>query len=400
MATIIQEEKNLLKREGGFSIPGMKKVVLFVPGYFGSTLVERQSKALRWVRVSDFFSNKWDLAMTESYSDLPQKNDLMEGDLLFKVSVIPKVLEIESYEKTIKHLQKFCVQTNRVLHWVTYDWRDDFHASVLKIADKIESLSAEGYSVEVVAHSMGGYLMSYYLRYGRQDFPTAVENWEGSQHITKLAIVASPLRGVFSLFKHMREGSNVLRNKKLMGSLDYTTFKSTYFFLPHSGHQLAQVMNGKSRDYFPMNLMNVDNFKKYSWGPYEPKHLAEVSVNEEKFQSIIERAKKFHQLMEAPTSVSPQKKIPLLVFRGIGRPTYFYPTFKKNELCHEYSYHKNQRVDGDGIVADFSSVALPWFNEHHLVTKTNKEEHLKILSHYKSQKLIHDFLIESDSLIS
>lgn len=377
----------------------MKKVVLFVPGYFGSTLVERQSKALRWVRVSDFFSNKWDLAMTESYSDQPVKNDLVEGDLLFKVSVIPKVLEIESYDKTIKHLQKFCLENNRVLHWVTYDWRDDFYACVQKIADKIESLSVEGFSIEVVAHSMGGYLMSYYLRYGRQDFPTAKENWEGCQHIAKLAVVASPLRGVFSLFKHMREGSDILRNKKLMSSLDYSTFKSTYFFLPHSEHQVGQVMSGKKRDLFPMDLMSVDNFKKYSWGPFDPKHSKEISVNEEKFNNLIERAKIFHQLMEAPSTNSPAKKIPLLVFRGIGRPTYFYPTFKNKELSHHYTYHKNQRIDGDGIVASFSSLALPWFSEHHLVEKTNNEEHLKILSHFKSQKLIHDFLLESDSLI-
>ena len=82
----------------------MKKIkVLFVPGYAGSTLIERKTKKLRWVRLSDFFSNKYDLSMTESYSDFPMKNDLIADQILMKVKLIPKILEIESYEKTPSH---------------------------------------------------------------------------------------------------------------------------------------------------------------------------------------------------------------------------------------------------------------------------------------------------------
>jgi len=232
----------------------MKKL-LFIPGYFGSTLIDRKTKELRWVRVPDFFQNKADLRMTESYSDLPPVHDVVEGDILLKVKLIPKILEIESYDKTLKHLQKLCDETSRELHVITYDWRDDFHASILKIAKKIDELTKDGQKIDIVAHSNGGILISYYLRYGIQDFNNASENWDGLNRIDKLSIVASPLRGAFSLFKHMKDGTTVLKNKRMMGSLDYTSFKSSYFFIPYKdwqkgyigkkGHEFMMLMFGR-----------------------------------------------------------------------------------------------------------------------------------------------------------
>lgn len=374
----------------------MKTKLLFIPGYMGSILEERHSKKVRWVRVSDFFSNIWDLSMTETYSDLPKKNDLVPGDLLFQVKIIPKFLEVESYNKTFIHLEKFCAQTNRELHYVTFDWREDFYHGIQRISEKVNELTNDGSKVEIVAHSTGGYMASYYLRYGDQDFSSAQENWEGATKIAKLAIVASPLRGALSLLKHMNEGTAALRNKKLLGSLDYSTFKSSYFFIPHHEFLKFQILKGKKRTLIDgLDLSSTDSYKKNQWGPYRPEHLNEIAVNDEKLQKIIDRAIQFQELMFAKVALKPADKIKIFVLRGLGRPTYFYPTIKENSLKAnplKISYKKNERVDGDGIVTAFSSEPLEWFYEHQVEVCTNKEEHLKIISNYHSQKHIHQFL--------
>ena len=366
--------------------------LLFIPGYFGSKLVERGSGKTRWVRVSDFFTNKYDLQMSESYSDIGIKNDLTDGDILLKVRVLPKILEVESYEKTLKHLGHFCHKTNRELHTVTYDWRDDFQHSIQKIANKIYSLTSSGEKIEIVAHSNGGILISYFLRYGTQDFLQARENWQGAKYIKRLSIVASPLHGILSLFKHVKDGTTVLQNKRLMGSLDYTSFKSTYFFLPHENWQKGFIQK-RGDEYRPLDLYKIETWKKNQWGPYNPKHMAELPVNDEKFKLIIDRANAFQKLMIKEVENSPTEKVKIQVIRGVGLATFFYPTLKDHDSS-QYHYPKEDRIDGDGIVAAHSASPLHWFSEHDLRFDTLKSaEHLKIIADYPFQKTIHDFLV-------
>jgi hypothetical protein len=365
--------------------------LLFIPGYFGSKLIERESGKTRWVRVSDFFTNKYDLQMSESYSDIGVKNDLIDGDILLKVRVLPKIIEVESYEKTLKHLKAFCQNTNRELHIVTYDWRDDFQHSIQKIANKIYELTSNGEKIEIVAHSNGGILISYFLRFGTQDFLEAKESWDGIKYIQKLSIVASPLHGILSLFKHIKDGTTVLQNKRLMGSLDYTSFKSTYFFLPHEKWQKGYI-HKKGDQIIDLNLHTLDTWKKNQWGPYNPNHLAELPVNDEKFEQILVRAKAFQNLMNQEVKNTPDKKIQIQVVQGVGFTTLFYPTMKE-VTSSAYHYPKQDRIDGDGIVASHSSAPLHWFKEHHLrFDSIQSAQHLKIISEYHFQKRIHDFL--------
>jgi hypothetical protein len=369
----------------------MKKKLLFIPGYFGSVLRDRKTNELRWVRITDFLSNDFDLQMSER--DRPLKNDLINSEILLNVKLIPKLLEIESYGKTVKNLQKFCDENNRELHIVTYDWRDDFHASILKIASKIKELiSQNNQKIEVVAHSNGGLLISYYLRYGDQDFENAVENWEGTNNISALSIVASPLHGAFSIFKHIQKGTPVLKNKKLMSSLDYTSFKSTYFLLPPIEFQKGYLIK-KGDEFQSFNLFDINTWKKNSWGPYIIKHYKELPVNDVKFKKLLLRAQKFHELLQSQVNISPQDNLNIQVIQGYGRPTFFYPTFKNKKSIKEYHYPRLDRIDGDGVVTKMATAPLHWFQIFNLKNEQIKGEHLKIMAELKHQKSIHRFLL-------
>jgi hypothetical protein len=76
----------------------------------------------------------------------------------------------------------------------------------------------------------------------------------------------------------------------------------------------------------------------------------------------------------------------------VGFTTLFYPTMKEDTSL-AYHYPKQDRIDGDGIVASHSSAPLHWFKEHHLrFDSIQSAQHLKIISEYHFQKRIHDFL--------
>jgi hypothetical protein len=320
-------------------------------------------------------------------------NDLIDDKILMSVKLIPKILEVESYQKTLKHLNKLCLGTNRELHTVTYDWRDDFHASIKKIAKKISSMTKSGEKIEIVAHSNGGILLAYYLRYGAQDFDDAIENWEGLSKISKLSIVASPLFGAYSLFKHIKDGTPVLKNKKLMSSLDYTSFRSTYFFLPTKEFQKG-FLEKKGTEFVNINLFDQKNWIANKWGPYQETHQKELPVNDQKFKLLLGRSKKFQALLHAKVENKPQEQVDIQVVQAIGRPTYFYPTFYNVGNIEKYHYPKFDRVDGDGVVASVSSKPLEWFKLFNLEYKVIKAEHLKVISDFKHQKVIHEFLLK------
>ncbi len=66
-----------------------RKIILFVPGYYGSTLINKETKELHWVRFSDFFLHKKNLMTTVPGTSLKASEELIPGEVLTHVNVIP-----------------------------------------------------------------------------------------------------------------------------------------------------------------------------------------------------------------------------------------------------------------------------------------------------------------------
>ena len=86
--------------------------------------------------------------------------------------------------------------------------------------------------ISIVAHSMGGLIVSYYLRYGTQDIESAVENWKGAEDLQRVVLAGVPFLGVMNSFRNMNFGVTVGWNSSLLSSEAYASFPASYYTLP------------------------------------------------------------------------------------------------------------------------------------------------------------------------
>ena len=109
-----------------------------------------------------------------------------------------------------------------------YDWRRDLPYNS-KMLDKfinekktyIQRKYNELYGIkdfnvqfDIIAHSMGGLLSRYYLRYGAEDLPEDGTipkiTWAGSKHLDTVIIAGTPNAGYLDTFLEMIKGSEIL----------------------------------------------------------------------------------------------------------------------------------------------------------------------------------------------
>jgi pimeloyl-ACP methyl ester carboxylesterase len=367
-----------------------KKILLFIPGYYGSTLKEKDTGKLRWAKASQFFFSQKGVSIQIPGTTIGSTDELVVGDVLENVLVIPKLWDVDSYKSTLKQLDQFASDHQMRLETAPYDWREDFNISLSAIDKKIKSFNlGPNDELYVVGHSTGALLLAYYLRYGAQDVDHAVENWAGLKLIKKAALIAPPLHGLMILFRDMEDGTSLGLNRTLLNGLDYSTFRSTFFFLPPRGEDIGLNEN---KEKISLNIHDVDNWKKNSWGPFKYARASEVESIQKFVQKYMSRSEKFHALLRAPITTAPPKKLPLLHMRGLGTKTKEYALTKMKNERMTYSFGKDSEVDGDGTVTALSGVPLEYFRALDFTTIDSGLGHLEILSDPASQIFIQDFL--------
>ncbi len=367
-----------------------KKYILFVPGYYGSMLKEESTGKIRWAQASNFLFSQTGVGDEIPGTTIGPNNKLVVTEVLRNVQILPKLWDVDSYQSTLKQLDDYAVQNKMHLETVVYDWRDDFVASLNAIDKKIKSLNLkEADTLQVVAHSQGALLMAYYLRYGAQDFESAVENWAGLKYISKAALIAPPLHGLMILFRDMEVGTRLGINRSLLSARDYSTFKSTYFFLPPKGEDIGIGLNGEK---VSLGIHNIDNWEKNKWGPFKFAKDDEVKAVRSFVEKYMMRSEKFHVLLRAKVVVNPPVKIPLFHMRGLSHKTLEYARLKVEDGTLRYDFKKSDAKDGDGTVTDVSGAPLAFFSFLNFTTVDTKEGHLDVLAKPESQLKIQKFL--------
>lgn len=369
-----------------------RKIILFIPGYYGSRLKNAETGKLLWAKASNFLFSNEGLSQNIPGTNIGDKKKIVVDGILDSVTIVPKIFHFDAYEETLKHLDEFAKTHQSELHTLDYDWRDDFISCLNVIDAKIQSLNlTDKDELTVIAHSMGGLLMAYYIRYGNQDVEGAVEDWRGLEKISKLALVAPPLHGLMILFRDIGEGTRRGFNRNLLSDLDYSTFKSSYFFLPSSGDDLAKT---KEEKMVKLNLHQIENWEINKWGPFKFATEAELPIVRDFVSKLMNRSQKFHDLLQAPVRIEPVKKIPLLHLWGVGKKTKEIATiFKDKKGRIDYRFDSSGEVDGDGTVTTKSGRSLEFFKLFNYQGREEVDGHLEILSDKDSQKTIHNFLI-------
>ncbi|MDD4974335.1 MAG: hypothetical protein PHY93_08275 [Bacteriovorax sp.] len=375
-----------------------RRIILFVPGYYGSRLVDQKSSKIRWVRLLDFFFSQKGIPTTVPGTNIIASEELVPSEVLKQVTLVPYLVKIDSYGKTLSILEAFASQHQMVVETAPYDWRDDFVSSLKLIDNKIKSLDLQSTDeLYVVSHSTGSLLMAYYLRYGAQDVDGAVEeNWEGLKYIKKAVLAAAPFHGLMVLLRDTEHGTTKGFNRNLMSARDYSSFKSSYMFLPPKGEDMGY--NSDDQKEVLLNLHDPKTWENNNWGIFKFIKVSEKEAAKKFIDTYMSRSQKFHDLLRAPIKNNPYKKIPILYTWGAGHKTVqkgFVAKDENGKLSREINFAlKDCLVEGDGTVTCESGKPLNYFKSLDLILQPTNLSHLKVIASKKNQKVIQEFILK------
>jgi pimeloyl-ACP methyl ester carboxylesterase len=286
--------------------------VILIHGIMGSKLRDNNTLQEMWFGNLGklLFSNYKTIGLEIDQETLqPKKTNLEPFD------IADKVAGTDFYQAIIDTLQLYAgyqltnpntkiIDNKRHLYIFTYDWRQDNVVSAKRLYKYIEQIKIDygnpNLKVDLVAHSMGGLVSRYYLRYGDvdvlndNDFDT---NLKGAKNVRKVVLLGTPNLGsvgsVESFITGMKIGLRKIPTEVLV------TMPSVYQLFPHSIHNWILDINGKDLD---RDVFDKDIWQRFQWSVFDPK-VQEKILNqfddEKEAQKYLETLKKyFHKHIE------------------------------------------------------------------------------------------------------
>lgn len=377
-----------------------ENAVLFVPGYYGSELVDPATNQIVWVTAQEALLGKNTLALPISGIEVPGARELAIGRLVEQVSLIP------AYGFLRRKLQTIAADLRADFHAVPIDWRrEPLHGA--KIIDaKIKELKSHGTkNIYLISHSLGSAITAYYLRYGTQEYSQATENWEGLHQVKKAVLAAAPFFGLMVLFRNLMKGLSRGGNKQLLSPLAVSSFESTYYFTPKTGYDFVFNQNLET---VSLNLSNPESWRKNRFGLFNEASGLTPRFDKEAFQYTklnLDRAQQYHHLLQSPLK-NPSPHDQILYIQAVGRPTvekgvWLYSeenpnrfVFYEEEFKREFRERRSDlvNVDGDGTVPTRSSQLPIAFQQMGTRWIRTTEEHLECLQNERSLFEIQKFL--------
>ena len=226
-----------------------------------------------------------------------------------------------------------------------YDWRRDISESAAALHAQIEEAQRrvrEGRGladdapvrVDVVAHSMGGLVLRYYLRYGAVPLPddgsVPAPTWAGAEHVERAYLIGTPSGGSVSSLTQLVSGLNlnpVFPNYRpsILG-----TMPAVYQLLPRVRHQ--RVIDAETGE--PIDFMDVATWERYGWGLANPAEddllewlLPEAETAEERraialdhLAKCLARTDQLYRALDAPATPPGGTDIYLFAGDGVDTP--------------------------------------------------------------------------------
>lgn len=217
--------------------------------------------------------------------------------------------------------------------------------------------------VDIVAHSMGGLLTRYFLRYGDQpldetgDLPKM--DWAGTDLVDNALIVGTPNAGSLMAIVRLLEGL-----PKTAATPNYPpgvlgSHPALYQLLPRNRH--VPAIDGETGEAFD-DLYDPELWARKGWGLCAPEadSLLEALLPGESIQTrrkyahqhvadCLKNAQRFHQTLDAPATTP--KSLSLTLFAGDGVPTPSAVQIKPGEPVETV-----ERDLGDGTVLRSSAL--------------------------------------------
>lgn len=212
-----------------------------------------------------------------------------------------------------------------------YDWRQDNVISAGNLADFIEQVRLDyndpNLKVDIVAHSMGGLIARYYLRYGKQDvigdndFDQKL-NMYGAERVRRVILLGTPNLGSVKTLNLFIQGVDIGIHS--IGTETLASMPSLYQLFPHPLVNWIIKSDGSPLD---RDLFDVELWRSFQWSIFDPKTRQRIlegfedkaageqhlQVMEQYFEKNLERARRFVWSLSIPL---PEKHPKLIIFGG------------------------------------------------------------------------------------
>lgn len=210
-----------------------------------------------------------------------------------------------------------------------YDWRRDISENAARLDQLIRDASrtasaARGSSspakVDVVAHSMGGMILLYYLRYGTQPLPNdgtlPPATWAGAELVEHAILVGTPNAGSVSAVRQLVEGVQYAVITPEYRPAIVGTAPAIYQLMPRDRHH--RVVDASTAEPIG-SLYDVATWEKYNWGladhsqdqylkwllPDVPDATARRRIALDHLRKCLARAEHLHRALDAPMVSKP-----------------------------------------------------------------------------------------------
>jgi pimeloyl-ACP methyl ester carboxylesterase len=220
-----------------------------------------------------------------------------------------------------------------------YDWRRCNVESAAALGRAIQQIKARLRSpdlrFDIVAHSMGGLVAQYYLKYGTQDVLDEGRErpvpYAGAPHVSRMILVGVPNRGTMSSFRILNTGFSRTMSPEVV-----FTMPSLYQLLPYDGRGHFVDPQGNPLD---VDLYDAATWIRNGWSVFNPNQRSQrieaLGINGARpapgpwhdpiarmrsfLQAALDRGRAFHAALERDAPEGPP--VPVHVFGSDCIPT-------------------------------------------------------------------------------
>ena len=371
--------------------------VIVIPGVMGSNLVAMESSKSIW---GDFQGR--DASQDMRLIGLPMKlgtpldqlQSLSESDgtlgelkstvagMTVRLSFYGDVLSalgVGSYAGTSsarsKHIPDYHAgEPTSVAFEFSYDWRRSLDESAAALQQfitqatrflQLQRGNSDPVKFDIVAHSMGGLVLRYFLQYGGQLIPYDGSlprlNWAGANDVETAVIVGTPNGGSLKVMDRLISGLPKTPLTPAYGPMITGTMPSLYQLMPRTRHKPFRT-RGESES---PDLFDPDLWLRMQWGLANKSRESELakllqgvsSASErrdtafEHLHKCLKNANAFHAAMDFNVSARPAH-LRLHLIAGDGKRTPLLCTASKDNQKLEFLRY----APGDGTVLRSSAL--------------------------------------------
>jgi pimeloyl-ACP methyl ester carboxylesterase len=263
-----------------------------------------------------------------------------------------------------------------------YDWRLDLAANARRLDAFIEEKHAfvkdeiarrfgrqdTAVKFDIVAHSLGGLVSRYYLRYGSADLPEDGSlpevTWAGARRVKSLTMIGTPNAGSVQALTQLVQGFGGMPFVPKYEPAVLGTMPSLYQMLPQTRHGALVAIGGDGDGEVRLDIYDPKLWEELEWGLASPQQdrvlqmlLPQAAGRAERRRIAVDhqrkclvRAGRMWHALNAAASPPPGLSINLFAGDAVDTEAALAVDMKRSTL------HVARRDPGDGTVTRSSAL--------------------------------------------